>query len=86
MLPDRNKYVNMQRHFLRSYMDLVIHTCHKRGAHATGGMAATILESKYVEQAVLKVVVQGFEKDVFSVMCVCWGVRTEVGKYEKVSV
>lgn len=45
ILPDRNKYVNMQRHFLKSYMDLVIHTCHKRGAHATGGMAATILES-----------------------------------------
>ncbi|KAK8725886.1 hypothetical protein OTU49_010538 [Cherax quadricarinatus] len=45
VLPDRNKYVNMQRHFLRKYMDLVIHTCHKRGAHATGGMAATILDS-----------------------------------------
>ncbi|XP_063586705.1 malate synthase-like [Penaeus indicus] len=46
VLPDRNKYVNMQRHFLRSYMDLVIHTCHKHGAHATGGMAATIIESR----------------------------------------
>lgn len=46
VLPDRNKYVNMQRHFLRSYMDLVIHICHKHGAHATGGMAATILESR----------------------------------------
>ncbi|KAK7075803.1 Malate synthase [Halocaridina rubra] len=46
ILPDRNKYVNMQRHFLRSYMDLVIHVCHKHGAHATGGMAATILESR----------------------------------------
>lgn len=46
VLPDRNKYVNMQRHFLRSYMDLVIQTCHRRGAHATGGMAATILESQ----------------------------------------
>ena len=57
MLPDRNKYVNMQRHFLRSYMDLVIHTCHKRGAHATGGMAATILGTKYVEWVVVEVVV-----------------------------
>lgn len=46
VLPDRNKYVNMQRHFLRCYMNLVIHICHKRGAHATGGMAATILESR----------------------------------------
>ncbi|CAL4076363.1 unnamed protein product [Meganyctiphanes norvegica] len=46
VLPDRNKYVNMQRHFLKSYMDLVICTCHKHGAHATGGMAATILTSR----------------------------------------
>uniref|UniRef100_A0A0N7ZB81 malate synthase n=1 Tax=Scylla olivacea TaxID=85551 RepID=A0A0N7ZB81_SCYOL len=46
VLPDRNKYVNMQRHFLRSYMDLVVHTCHRRGAHATGGMVATMLVSK----------------------------------------
>ncbi|KAG0710258.1 Malate synthase, glyoxysomal [Chionoecetes opilio] len=46
VLPDRNKYVNMQRHFLRSYMDLVVHTCHRRGAHATGGMAASILDPK----------------------------------------
>ncbi|XP_076055662.1 malate synthase-like isoform X2 [Oratosquilla oratoria] len=46
VLPDRNKYVNMKRHFLKSYMDLVVHTCHKRGAHATGGMAATLLSSK----------------------------------------
>ncbi|GLH01927.1 Malate synthase, glyoxysomal [Gryllus bimaculatus] len=43
MLPDRNKYVNMSRHFLKSYMLLVIKTCHKRGAHATGGMAAQSL-------------------------------------------
>lgn len=46
VLPDRNKYVNMQRNFLRSYMNLVIKICHKHGAHATGGMAATILESR----------------------------------------
>ena len=24
MLPDRNKYVSMDRHFLKSYMDLVV--------------------------------------------------------------
>ncbi|KAK4301254.1 hypothetical protein Pmani_026589 [Petrolisthes manimaculis] len=46
VLPDRNKYVNMQRHFLRSYMDLVVQTCHKHGAFATGGMAATILKPR----------------------------------------
>lgn len=43
ILPDRNKYVNMQRHFLAKYMKLVVQTCHKRGAHATGGMAALLV-------------------------------------------
>lgn len=43
MLPDRNKYVNMDLHFLNSYMKLVVSTCHTRGAPATGGMAAAML-------------------------------------------
>ncbi|XP_014681941.1 PREDICTED: malate synthase-like [Priapulus caudatus] len=43
ILPDRSKYVNMQRHFLKSYMDLVIQTCHQRGTLATGGMSALLL-------------------------------------------
>ncbi|XP_073954725.1 malate synthase-like [Choristoneura fumiferana] len=43
LLPDRNKYVNMDRHFLSSYMRLVIATCHARAAPATGGMAAATL-------------------------------------------
>lgn len=40
----------MQRHFLKKYMELVIQTCHKRGAHATGGMAALLVDvaRKYV--------------------------------------
>ena len=41
MLPDRGT-VTMDRHFLKSYVDLLIHTCHRRGAHAMGGMAAQI--------------------------------------------
>jgi malate synthase len=32
----------MERHFLKSYVNLLIQTCHKRGAHAMGGMAAQI--------------------------------------------
>lgn len=46
VLPDRNKYVNMQRHFLAKYMQLVVQTCHARGAHATGGMAAFLMNGK----------------------------------------
>jgi len=40
-LPDRSQ-LTMGRHFLRSYVQLLIYTCHKRGAHAMGGMAAQI--------------------------------------------
>jgi len=41
VLPDRGQ-VTMDRHFLKSYVDLLIQTCHRRGAHAMGGMAAQI--------------------------------------------
>jgi malate synthase len=41
LLPDRSG-VTMDRHFLKSYVDLLIRTCHRRGAHAMGGMAAQI--------------------------------------------
>ncbi|HEX4025019.1 MAG TPA: malate synthase A [Steroidobacteraceae bacterium] len=41
LLPDRSS-VTMERHFLKSYVDLLIYTCHRRGAYALGGMAAQI--------------------------------------------
>ena len=41
LLPDRAR-VTMDRHFLKSYVDLLIRTCHRRGIHAMGGMAAQI--------------------------------------------
>jgi len=41
VLPDRNK-IDMNQHFMKSYSQLLIQTCHKRGAHAMGGMAAQI--------------------------------------------
>jgi malate synthase len=41
LLPDRAD-ITMERHFLKSYVDLLIQTCHRRGAHAMGGMAAQI--------------------------------------------
>lgn len=41
VLPDRNE-VTMTQHFLKSYVDLLIQTCHRRGVHAMGGMAAQI--------------------------------------------
>ncbi|MEJ7839619.1 MAG: malate synthase A, partial [Thermomicrobiales bacterium] len=41
VLPDRAE-VTMTVPFMRSYAKLLVHTCHKRGAHAIGGMAAFI--------------------------------------------
>ncbi|WP_088035576.1 malate synthase A [Evansella clarkii] len=41
LLPDRSK-VTMTVNFMRAYSLYVIKTCHKRGAHAIGGMAAQI--------------------------------------------
>ncbi len=41
VLPDR-ALVSMDRHFLDSYVQLLIKTCHRRGIHAMGGMAAQI--------------------------------------------
>jgi malate synthase len=41
VLPDRNA-VTMTAPFMRSYAQLLVKTCHRRGAHAMGGMAAFI--------------------------------------------
>eukprot|EP00898_Chlorokybus_atmophyticus_P001330 jgi/Chlat1/2198/Chrsp17S02763 len=41
VLPDRGQ-VGMTQHFLKSYTELLIQTCHRRGVHAMGGMAAQI--------------------------------------------
>ncbi|MFD5874684.1 malate synthase A [Streptomyces sp. NPDC060322] len=41
VLPDRN-LVTMTAPFMRAYTELLVRTCHKRGAHAIGGMAAFI--------------------------------------------
>ncbi|XAR50306.1 Malate synthase [Bertholletia excelsa] len=41
LLPDRVQ-VGMTQHFMKSYSDLLIRTCHRRGVHAMGGMAAQI--------------------------------------------
>jgi malate synthase len=57
VLPDRS-LVTMERHFLSSYVELLIQTCHRRGIHAMGGMAAQIPirnDSAANEQALDKV-------------------------------
>jgi malate synthase len=41
VLPDRSE-VTMTVPFMRAYSELLVRTCHRRGAHAIGGMAAFI--------------------------------------------
>jgi len=41
LLPDRSE-VTMDKHFLSSCTKLLVQTCHRRGIHAMGGMAAQI--------------------------------------------
>ncbi|MEJ8804033.1 malate synthase A [Pontibacter sp. H249] len=45
LFPDRTD-VTMQVPFMRAYTNLLVKTCHKRGAHAMGGMAAFIPSRK----------------------------------------
>ena len=57
VLPDRNS-VTMTDRFMRAYTELLVKTCHRRGAHAMGGMAAFIPSRKNLEindRAVAKV-------------------------------
>jgi malate synthase len=41
LLPDRSQ-LTMSVPFMRAYTELLVKTCHRRGAHAIGGMAAFI--------------------------------------------
>jgi malate synthase len=45
VLPDRSQ-LTMTVPFMRAYTELLVRTCHKRGAHAIGGMAAFIPNRK----------------------------------------
>ncbi len=57
LLPDRSQ-VTMLAPFMKAYTDLQVATCHKRGAHAIGGMAAFIpnrRDPEVTERALAKV-------------------------------
>jgi malate synthase len=57
VLPDRS-LVTMTVPFMRAYTELLVKTCHRRGAHAIGGMAAFIPNSRkpdVTESALAKV-------------------------------
>ncbi|MGA2826754.1 MAG: malate synthase A [Streptosporangiaceae bacterium] len=57
VLPERNQ-VTMTAPFMRAYTELLVKTCHQRGAHAIGGMAAFIpsrRDAEVNEKALAKV-------------------------------
>src|SRR5579872_6467563 len=57
VLPERNS-VTMTAPFMRAYTELLVRSCHRRGAHAIGGMAAFIPSRRDAEvnaQAMAKV-------------------------------
>ncbi len=57
LLPDRAQ-VTMSTPFMHAYTELLVKTCHKRGAHAMGGMSAFIpnrRDPEVTEQAMKKV-------------------------------
>jgi len=57
LLPDRGQ-VTMAVPFMRAYQQLLVKTCHRRGAHAIGGMSAFIpnrREPEVTENALAKV-------------------------------
>lgn len=57
ILPDRGQ-VTMTVPFMRAYSELLVRSCHKRGAHAMGGMAAFIpnkRDPRVTETALAKV-------------------------------
>ena len=55
LFPDRGQ-ITMTVPFMRAYTELIVRTCHKRGAHAMGGMAAFVpsRKDKEVNEMALK--------------------------------
>src|SRR5438094_1543211 len=60
VLPDRNA-ITMTAPFMSAYTELLVRTCHRRGAHAIGGMAAFIPSRK--DEAVNKVALTKVRED-----------------------
>lgn len=60
LLPDRSQ-ITMAVPFMRAYAKLLVATCHKRGAHAIGGMAAFIPSRK--DQAINEIAFARVKED-----------------------
>lgn len=65
LLPDRSQ-ITMGVPFMQAYAELLVQTCHKRGAHAIGGMAAFIpsRRDEAVNEKALRKVAEDKEREV----------------------
>jgi len=53
VLPDRSE-VTMETHFLSSYVDLLIQTCHRRSIHAMGGMGSARFQFEMIRRRMIR--------------------------------
>lgn len=60
VFPDRSQ-ITMTTPFMRAYTELLVKTCHKRGAYAMGGMAAFVPNRK--DQAVTEIALAKVKED-----------------------
>jgi malate synthase len=60
-MPDRNQ-ITMTVPFMRAYTELLVKTCHRRGAHAIGGMSAFIPNRKDPEVTAMALEKVGADK------------------------
>lgn len=61
VMPDRNQ-ITMTVPFMRAYTELLVKTCHRRGAHAIGGMSAFIPNRKDPEVTAIALEKVGADK------------------------
>lgn len=66
VLPDRQKYVNMNQSYLDNFLRLLVATCHRRGALATGGMAAQMLSGDENDNRIVEAVKQAKKKEILA--------------------
>lgn len=68
--PER-KFLTMETPFMEAYVQLLIHTCHRRGAFAMGGMAAQIPVKNNPRLAAQAL--ESVKKDKVTTVIIGWG-------------
>jgi len=79
VLPDRDK-ITMTTPFMRAYTDLLVDTCHQRGAHAIGGPAAVnpTRQDEEKRHRALAIVRAEKEREAADGFDGCWAAHTAV--------